>query len=116
MYADSCILSILIDGDMRIKITDFGSAKIIAKEEPVVDDNSRSRSFVGSADFVSPEVLRNEVATTAYVTIHFSQHCFFLLLMLTFFDVDADPTFGLLDAFSTSLSAGNLPSGAQPIT
>lgn len=76
LHADSCILSILLDGDMRIKITDFGSAKIIAKEEPVVDDNSRSRSFVGSADFVSPEVLRNEVATTAYVTIHLSQHCF----------------------------------------
>lgn len=79
LHADSCILSILLDGDMRIKITDFGSAKIIAKEEPVVDDNTRSRSFVGSADFVSPEVLRNEVATTAYVTIHFSQHCFFFV-------------------------------------
>lgn len=36
--------------------------------------------------------------------------------MLTFFDVDAVPTFGLLDAFFTSLSAGNLPSEAQPIT
>lgn len=60
-------LSILLDEDMRIKITDFGSAKIIAKDEPIVDDSSRSRSFVGSADFVSPEVLRNEVATTAYV-------------------------------------------------
>lgn len=60
-------LSILLDEDMRIKITDFGSAKIIAREEPVADDSSRSRSFVGSADFVSPEVLRNEVATTAYV-------------------------------------------------
>lgn len=32
------------------------------------------------------------------------------------FDVDAVPTFGLLGAFSTSLSAGNLPSEAQPIT
>lgn len=67
LHADSCILSILLDEDMRIKITDFGSAKIIAKDEPIVDDSSRSRSFVGSADFVSPEVLRNEVATTAYV-------------------------------------------------
>ncbi|OWZ69270.1 hypothetical protein AYX15_00120 [Cryptococcus neoformans] len=57
--------NILLDEDMRIKITDFGSAKIIAKDEPIVDDSSRSRSFVGSADFVSPEVLRNEVATTA---------------------------------------------------
>ncbi|WVQ97009.1 hypothetical protein IAU59_004119 [Kwoniella sp. CBS 9459] len=56
--------NILLDDDMRLKITDFGSAKLMSKEEETVDDGKK-RSFVGSADFVSPEVLRNEPATAA---------------------------------------------------
>ena len=60
---------------MRIKITDFGSAKILGKETdsqgrlcvtvPLTSDDGGKRSFVGSADFVSPEVLRNEPAVFA---------------------------------------------------
>ncbi|OCF43220.1 AGC/PDK1 protein kinase [Kwoniella heveanensis CBS 569] len=56
--------NILLDDDMRIKITDFGSAKLVSKEEETVEDGKK-RSFVGSADFVSPEVLRNEPASAA---------------------------------------------------
>ncbi|WWC60568.1 uncharacterized protein I303_103142 [Kwoniella dejecticola CBS 10117] len=56
--------NILLDDDMRIKVTDFGSAKLLNKEEEVIDDGKK-RSFVGSADFVSPEVLRNEPASAA---------------------------------------------------
>ncbi|WWD18183.1 hypothetical protein CI109_102632 [Kwoniella shandongensis] len=56
--------NMLLDDDMRMKITDFGSAKLMNKDEEPHDDR-RKRSFVGSADFVSPEVLRNEPASTA---------------------------------------------------
>ena len=48
---------------MRIKVTDFGSAKILGrKEEP---SETSKRSFVGSADYVSPEVLSDQPVSTA---------------------------------------------------
>lgn len=46
---------------MRIKVTDFGSCKILGREDASKQEEKK-RSFVGSADFVSPEVLRNEPA------------------------------------------------------
>lgn len=59
---------------MRLKVTDFGSAKLLDKDGKDPKDHagdagpggsSTKRSFVGSADFVSPEVLRNEPALAA---------------------------------------------------
>ena len=57
--------NLLLDEDMRLKITDFGSAKVVSSGSPDLADRPRKRSFVGSADFVSPEVLRNEQVTGA---------------------------------------------------
>lgn len=55
--------SILLDSNYRLKITDFGSAKILGRDTQ--ETENKKRSFVGSADFVSPEVLRNEPAVLA---------------------------------------------------
>lgn len=54
--------NVLLDDDMRVKLTDFGSAKIVNAHEEEAD--GRKRSFVGTAEYVSPEVLRNEHAGT----------------------------------------------------
>lgn len=56
-------ISILLDDDMRIKVTDFGSAKILGRNGE--KESTSKRSFVGSADYVSPEVLRDEPASFA---------------------------------------------------
>ncbi|GAA6059950.1 hypothetical protein JCM10212_003090 [Sporobolomyces blumeae] len=56
--------NVLFAEDMRIKITDFGTAKLLNKEElidgrPQEDPTgrARTRSFVGTPEYVSPEVL-----------------------------------------------------------
>lgn len=59
--------NILLDDRMRIKITDFGTAKLLDNE---VDANGnklltypedvRASSFVGTAEYVSPELLANK--------------------------------------------------------
>jgi len=50
--------NILLTENMHIKLTDFGTAKILEKES----DNNRANSFVGTAEYVSPELL-NDKAT-----------------------------------------------------
>ncbi|KAI8060445.1 kinase-like domain-containing protein [Gongronella butleri] len=59
--------NILLDEQMHIKITDFGSAKFLPKEGDATTPNApapgasgSTRSFVGTAEYVSPELLRSE--------------------------------------------------------
>ncbi|NP_001191464.1 phosphoinositide-dependent protein kinase I [Aplysia californica] len=52
--------NILLSEDMHIKITDFGTSKILSSDsKPEV---KRKNSFVGTAEYVSPEVLNNQPA------------------------------------------------------
>lgn len=51
--------NILLDDNFRIQITDFGTAKIIENEQ---GSEVRSSSFVGTAQYVSPELLKDKQA------------------------------------------------------
>ncbi|XP_023241912.1 3-phosphoinositide-dependent protein kinase 1-like [Centruroides sculpturatus] len=56
--------NILLNDKMHIQITDFGSAKILQHDESG-SEPSRKNSFVGTAQYVSPEMLTDKNASSS---------------------------------------------------
>lgn len=53
--------NILLDENMKIQITDFGTAKLLEKSpNGQYPADTRSKSFVGTAEYVSPELLNEK--------------------------------------------------------
>ncbi|KAK6455472.1 uncharacterized protein RJT20DRAFT_128717 [Scheffersomyces xylosifermentans] len=55
--------NILLDDKLRIQITDFGTARLLEKKNDESEDyplDVRAKSFVGTAEYVSPELLESK--------------------------------------------------------
>ncbi|CAI5757200.1 unnamed protein product [Candida verbasci] len=55
--------NILLDDKMRIQMTDFGTARLLEKKNDESEDypvDVRAKSFVGTAEYVSPELLESK--------------------------------------------------------
>ena len=57
--------NILFNDEMQIQITDFGTAKELPDDDVTKEGLPRSSSFVGTAQYVSPELLKDKQAGTS---------------------------------------------------
>ncbi|KAJ3359473.1 pkb-activating kinase-like protein [Kappamyces sp. JEL0680] len=72
--------NILLDRKLHIKVTDFGSAKILNQEAPS-DQGQRRASFVGTAEYCSPELL-NDSKATSFASDIWALGCIFFQMLV----------------------------------